>query len=528
MAATSPAAGPLARTASAPALARRATRAAAGARARLLTPMPADGVWGWLGPLLVAVLAGVLRFWRLGVPANKIFDEIYYATEGNSMLHYGVEYKIAEHVPEFVVHPPVGKWVIAAGIWLFGDNSFGWRAPIALLGTLSVLVLARVARRMFRSTALGCAAGLLLAVDGQHYVESRTALLDLTLSAFALFAFAALVVDRDRSRARLAGVVERSAEGGPDRLGRFGPGLGLRPWRLVAGLMLGLACATKWNGVFFLAVFGLMTVLWDLGARRAAGVRRPWLGTLLRDALPAFVSLVVVSLAVYLVSWTGWFRSDPAHAYDRGWAATRPASGLGSLVPDALRSLWHYHAEMLHFNTTLHAFHPYKSNPWGWPVLARPVSFFYEQPVQGDRGCQVDKCSQAITAIGNPVVWWGGTLALLLLLLLWAGTRDWRAGAVLAGVVAGWVPWFDFQSRTIFSFYAVAFVPYLVLALVLALSLVAGPPGASLTRRRWGGAAAGAVVALAAVNFAWMYPVLSAVVIPYSDWAARMLLPSWI
>ena len=108
---------------------------------------------------------------------------------------------------------------------------------------------ARIARRMTRSTLLGCVAGLLLALDGLEFVMSRTALLDIFVMFWVLAAFGCLVIDRDRSRARLAAAVLRDAERadaaaeagmrplppGP------GPRLGLRWWRVAAGLCLGLA-----------------------------------------------------------------------------------------------------------------------------------------------------------------------------------------------------------------------------------------------------------------------------------------------
>lgn len=517
------------------------TRGDRAVRERLVPPMPDDGPWGWGGPLLIAVVAGVLRFWRLGTPKAFIFDETYYAKDAYALLHFGVEQdyvKAADkgapdpanakilagdlhHLftgdPSYVVHPPGGKWVIAVGEKLFGFTPFGWRFMVALLGTLAVLMVARIGRRMFRSTLLGCVAGVLLTVEGLAFVHSRTALLDPILMFWALAAFGALVIDRDWSRARLA---ERL-----DHPGGLGPGLGWRPWRLVAGVCLGAACATKWSGLWFVVAFGLMTVLWDVGARKTAGVRRPWLATLARDAVPAFASIVLVALAVYLLSWTGWFLSDADHAYYRDWASTHPGPGF---VPDALVSLWHYHHEAYSFHRHLESFHPYRSNPWGWLVLARPVSYYYQGPKLGHSGCHVETCSQAITALGTPAIWWAACIALPILLFLWAGRRDWRAGALLAGVAGGYLPWFAFQQRTIFSFYSVAFVPYLVLAVTMCLGLLIGDERASPRRRQWGVAAAGAYALLAIANFAWLYPVLSAQVIPYVDWAHRMWWKSWI
>ena len=65
-----------------------------------------------------------------------------------------------------MVHPPVGKWTIAIGEYAFGLTPFGWRFMTALLGTLAILLVVRIGRRMTRSTLIGAIAGFLLAIDG--------------------------------------------------------------------------------------------------------------------------------------------------------------------------------------------------------------------------------------------------------------------------------------------------------------------------------------------------------------------------
>ena len=118
---------------------------------------------------------------------------------------------------EYVVQPPLGKLLMAVGEWLFGLTTLGWRVAPALIGTLAVLVMCRVARRLTRSTLLGCTAGLLLSLDGLEFVLSRTGILDIFLMFFVLAAFGALVVDRDVSRGRLAEamVLQPGDDGGP-------------------------------------------------------------------------------------------------------------------------------------------------------------------------------------------------------------------------------------------------------------------------------------------------------------------------
>ena len=76
----------------------------------------------WVIALGFGALAALFRFWNLGLPRGKVFDEIYYATDANSLLLYGVEVDAQSGQGEFIAHPPVGKWLIAIGIKLFGYN----------------------------------------------------------------------------------------------------------------------------------------------------------------------------------------------------------------------------------------------------------------------------------------------------------------------------------------------------------------------------------------------------------------------
>jgi len=496
----------------------------------MVPPMPGSAFWGWVGPLLVTAFGAFLRFNRLGVPHAVIFDETYYVPDALGILRFGVEHNyVANRNPliargdvhifspggEFVVHPPFGKILIAGGEWVFGLTPFGWRFATALVGSLAILLLARTARRMTRSTLLGCVAGLLLALDGLEFVMSRTALLDIFVMFWVLAAFGALVVDRDRTRAALA---DAAAVGRASA-----PRLGIRWWRLAAGVCLGLACASKWNGVWYVPAFAGLTIAWDIGARRAAGFGgRRRAGIAVRDAAALVTALVVVPAVTYLATWSGWFATGSG--YDRHWAAQH---GIHTPVISELVSLFEYHKAMLGFNTGLTTHHPYQSKPWTWLLMSRPVSYYWCPNTGAHPVCSNGK-AQEVLAIGTPVIWWASILVLLVCLVWWLTRRDWRAGAVLVGVIAGWLPWFLFADRTQFYFYAVTFVPFLVLAITLCLGLIIGPVAASPKRRAVGAAIAGAYLLGVLYNFAYMYPVLAAKVIPYSQWLARMWYHGWI
>src|SRR6204780_2007542 len=347
-------------------------------RDRLPVPGPGSAWRGWAGPLLVTAFGGFLRFDRLSVPHGVVFDETYYVPDAYGILRHGVEINHVSNANallargstqilmgtqgEYVAHPPLGKAMIAVGEWLFGLTPFGWRFAAAVVGTLAILMTARIARRMTGSTVAGCVAGLLLALDGLEFVLSRTAILDIFLMFWILAAFGLLVIDRDRVKARLDAAADAS---GPDP--SAGPHLGIRWLRVGAGLSLGAACATKWNGIWYLVAFAVLALAWDLGARRAAGFGR-WLEGGLRSEtkwLPVWFGLA--PLVVYVASWTGWFFNTSG--YDRNWA---PLHGNHTPIWSTIDSWWQYNHWMLQFGLGLSTGQSYKSNPVGGLVLARP------------------------------------------------------------------------------------------------------------------------------------------------------------
>lgn len=512
--------------------------------------------FSWLATAVVVAIAAILRFVGLSSPKGKIFDETYYAKDGYGLISRGVEWNYKDNVPSYVVHPPLGKWLIGLGEWAFGYQDaeskvsvpghlmttapeFGWRFSAAVIGTLSVLLLVRIGRRMFRSTVLGCAAGLLLALDGFHLVLSRAALLDIFLLFFVLAAFGALVLDRDARRRRWARALDDGLD--PSQPGRAGrPPTGWRTWpwwRLAAGVLIGCACAVKWSALYFVPVFALLVLLWEVGVRRSAGVRRPWRDALL-DELPWLVLAGVLMLATYVATWSGWLLTDDgyyrlASAYPSAPLSDRPV--IGPLI-----NLFEYHRAAYGFHAQLDDAHKYQSWPWQWLLLGRPVAFHWS----GDGACGAPTCASEILLLGTPLLWWSFLPALVALAWLGLARRDWRAGAILLTVAAGLLPWFWFalDGRTMFSFYAAPALPFLVLAVVYVLGALIAPAGGdvgevaplvpgdpSYERRLVGSIAAGAYVLLVGLCFAYFYPIFVGKVIPYSDWLSRMWLDGrWI
>ena len=508
----------------------------------LRTPLR-QRIWYWGGPLAVTLLAAVLRLWNVGSPKTLVFDETFYVKDAWTLSHLGYEANWQGNADQlftrgdvnsyltggsFIAHPPLGKWVIALGLWVFGaQDSVGWRISTVVVGILAVFVLAMVARALTRSTVLATIAGFLFAIDGHAIVLSRTALLDNMVMFFALLGVWAVLLDRAQSVGRLERWIARRRLEGKSL--DWGPSLWARPWLVTAGLLFGATAAVKWSGFYFLAVFAVYTVIVDVVARRRAGIAFWSSSALLRQGPVTFLLMVPVALATYLVSWSGWFFTRGG--YDRTWADTpgNAATGFFSWVPHAIQSFWHYQGEIYGFNINEHTPHAYQANPFTWLFLTRPTAFYYQAVSQGQDGCtSAGGCASYITSIANPVIWWAATAAILYLVYRLVRYREWQVGLILTGIVAGYVPWLLYAQRTIFQFYAIAFEPYMILGLVFVIGLILGTREDAAWRRLSGIRLVAIFLVIASLVSIFFYPVWTGMQIPV--WFAQLhyWLPGWV
>lgn len=418
-----------------------------------------------VAPLAIAFASFLLRISNLASIKGFIFDEVYYVDGARDLLAYGVE--VTGNKPEFVVHPPVGKWLIALGIKFFGDNEFGWRFMTALIGSVMIFMIGMIAQKLFRSTLLTGLASGLMAIDGLALVHSRTALLDNFLTFFIVLATYFFISKRY--------------------------------W--LTGLFLGFALATKWSALYFLVAFGMIALYRAFTHHTGR--------ELLKPTIERFAQFGVLPIAVYLTSWAGWFLSD------RGWDRNYSSNIASSFI--------YYHRQMLDFHTTLTTKHNYQANPWSWLVMGRPTSFYYETP----KGCGASSCSQEVLALGTPYLWWLATIALATVVGFWIKSLLHRRlepalTIIVAGIAAGYLPWFFFQQRTVFTFYAIVFEPFLILALVYCAREIL------VTYGRTGQIIVATIAVTLVLNFLYFMPLYMGDVITYDQWHSHMWLPSWI
>ena len=468
-------------------------------------PPPRRAGWSgadWLALSAVTIGSGLLRLTRLASPKQLIFDEVYYARDACWYVYAAPSVCGIDH-ESTPVHPPMSKWLIALGIRLFDYDSFGWRITAAIAGTITVALLYLLARKVLGSTLGATMASGLLGIDFLHFVQSRTAMLDIFIPMFGVAAMLFVAYDRDRMLAML----DRPPEERPHRLLD-------RPWRLAAGAVGAGAVASKWSGGLVLMIVILLTIAWEIGTRRRDGHPRAW-RRFAREELPSIaVWLVILPVALYGLTYVGRI------------------GGSYTALPwteDAwVNNVWNQQFEMADFHDDLDATHSYQSPWWSWILLKRPVSYAY----CGGKSCDPPTPEgevKEVLATGSPFVWGASILAVLYALWRWVrGWEWWRPkrpaptsvgateGVVVSGFLLTYLPWIalTWNREAVFIFYILPTIPFMCLALAWVITRIGWTWEAK--------AAVGLFGAGAAALFVFYYPILANVSIPESQWRARI------
>ena len=484
----------------------------------------------WVAIVAVTAIAAVVRMWGLSNPPSLVFDENYYAKAacifvGGSNGVCRVEspneraFREQEWDVGSYVHPPLGKWTIALGIKAFGMDPFGWRIGSAVAGTLAVTGLALIAQLLFGRPLWTFLAGLLLALEHLSVVLSRLALLDVHVQLWTVAGFLCLVLDRRWIDVRTPRAPPEGEAPVPSPL--------WRPWRYAAGIAFGAAVAVKWSGGLGIIAAIVISLVWETSRHRRSGTTHgaAFTRALFRESFSLLVAFVILPFLLYVAIYLPWL-----HHFD--WK-------VGELV-EQQRRVARYHLFDLKETAldpdtgAMTPTHYGYSRPWTWLIMKRPLSITWE-----DLGPSI----RQLTAIGNPVIFWGSIWALPYLAWSWWRKRDWVPGFLLMAVLLQYLPWF-LASRPQFFFYVAPFTPFLVLGMVYMVRdladarLVVREPGGAVATDPATGRPAVSVwhpyrpiawtVVLAAVGlFIWFWPVLSWGVISDTRYELILWFPGW-
>ncbi|HUA34799.1 MAG TPA: phospholipid carrier-dependent glycosyltransferase [Candidatus Binataceae bacterium] len=362
------------------------------------------------------VVAGFTRFWRLATPPEIVFDEVHFVAQAR---HYLRSESFLDP------HPPLAKMVIALGIYLFGDHSWGWRVGNATLGTLLVGITYLLVRRMSRSRLAAGLAALFIMIDGLYLVDSRIGVIDivyLTCAAFAYWLFFVFVDTSDpRARRRLL--------------------IGI-------GIALGLCLGSKLYipAITFLLVTGfLIYVVWrDYAAPARESIEDSTIRRTARDSRLAGTLAIVggVATIAYLATFT-------LHFTEGYWSG--------------IEDLFHYYGQVIWYeNSVSTATHPYSSPWWSWPLMLRPIAYWQNFPASGP-------VVATIWGGGNPLIWWGALTGITITAVHAIERPSLARWFLVIGYLSYIVIWIPI-GRTLFLYHYMAsvYLGYVALALVLA------------------------------------------------------------
>ena len=387
---------------------------------------------------------------------SSYFDEIYHARTAWEHLN-GVN-------PYEITHPPLGKLIIGLGIALFGMTPFGWRFSGTLFGVLMLPILYVFAKKLFGGRTAPAACTALMATDFMHFVQTRIATIDTYAVFFILLMYLFMYL--------------------------FLSGGRLRDLAL-CGVSFGLGAASKWT--CFYAGAGL-ALLWAFWVVREARAGRLDLASFVKNALFCVAFFVLIPAAIYYLSYIPYGIAEGKR---------------NVLSADYFRIVRDNQLYMFRYHSGLVATHPYSSHWYQWILDIRPILYYLEYLPDGRQ--------IGFGAFVNPVLCWGGLLALFVLGYLAVARRDGASAFILLGYLAQLLPWV-LVPRLTFAYHYFPCTVFLALAIGRCFDLL-------VRNTPRGRAAVWAFAELSLAVFVLFYPCLAG--LPVAKGILRSWLPTW-
>ena len=389
------------------------------------------------------------------------FDEIYH---GRTALEH-----LRGIYPYETTHPPLGKEIIAVSVSVFGMTPFGWRFIGALFGVAMLIVMYIFLKNMFGKTVIAACGTLLFAFDFMRFVQTRIATIDtygvffILLSYFFMYRY--ITTDADAP---------------------FKKSL---PPLALSGIFFGIGCASKWivayAGIGLAAIYIIrlvqLSMIYKENDRTGFGLY------LTKTLLFSVLFFGVVPVVVYCLSYIPY-----------GLARDMTVSGGMLWNKEFYTIIWDNQTSMFSYHSKLTEGHPYSATPLQWLLDARPILY-----VNNSRG----NLRASFAAFGNPVVWWGGFMAIVAMAVRAVIKRDGKSLFIVIGYLSQFAPWLII-TRVVFIYHYFPSTLFLVLALAHVLNTIL-----EAERGRFKMAVYGFTAATGAV-FVMFYPALSGIYTP--------------
>jgi len=397
---------------------------------------------------------------------SMYFDEVYHARTAYEFLRGMTPYEIA--------HPPFGKTIIAGSICALGMTPFGWRAAGALFGVLMLLVMYIFLKNMFGRTSVATCGTLVFGFEFMRFVQTRMASIDAFVVFFILAAYFFMY---------------RHITTPPDTRFRAS----LAPLAL-SGVFFGLGCATKWVAIYAGLGLGLIFLIRLIHlAKHYKAAGNPGFGAyLVKTILFSMLFFAVVPALLYAISYIPF-------ALSSGMALSAARLLAPELYREYFGIVWANQTFMFDYHIGLEAYHPFSSAWWEWLLNAKPILYVNDY---------VGGLRSSFAAFGNPVVWWGGLIAMLIMGVRVFRYRDGKALFILIGFLAQLLPWI-FIPRIVFIYHYFPSTLFLVMALAHIFSVIRE------RKRKGHRLAVYGFTATSGLVFALFYPALTGIPAPH-------------
>lgn len=348
--------------------------------------------------------------------------------------------------PYETTHPPLGKVLISVGISLFGMTPFGWRFMGTLFGCLMLPIFYLLCKKIFpkgKTAILGCG---LFALDFMHFAQTRIATID-TYALFFILLMTLFMADYLKTHSYRS--------------------LGL------CGIFFGLGAASKWTCIYAGAGLAVLFFVDLFLNRKEENFKKiAW-----KRCGFCMIFFVLVPVVIYALSYLPWTKCA-----GQSW-----------------QTVWNNQFDMYDYHSKLDAEHGYSSPWYEWLIMVKPMVFYRQETVTGG--------ISTIATFGNPVIWWGGLIAIIAMAITGIREKSKEAWIIGCSYLAQILPWV-FVTRIVFIYHYFNCTPFLILALLYWYQK--RTPSSKVQKGIvWG------AIGCACVLFVLFYPVLSGAEVPW-------------